>query len=130
MMETHTHTKMKSNKKNELMKILYVTPAGVHKGGATKKNVTSFIQDCYLQKEARVCVSDNIVVEDSKFKCFFFYGRWASDRGSRCANIVVEWKGILAEGTVVWNDYENNIVKIIKGLLTALSHQYALFYQC
>ena len=35
----------------------------------------------------------------------------------------VEWKGILAEGTVLWNDYENNIVKIIKGLLTALSHQ-------
>ena len=51
-------------------------------------------------------------------------------RGSRCAIIVVEWKGILAEGTVVWNDYENNIVKMIKALLTALSHQYALFYQC
>ena len=50
-----------------------------------------------------------------------------------CANvnIVVEWvESILAEGTVVWNDYENNIVKIIKDLLTALSHQYALFYQC
>ena len=38
-------------------------------------------------------------------------------------NIVVEWKGILAEGIVVWNDKENKIVKIIKGLLTALSHQ-------
>ena len=64
-------------------------------------------QDCFLQKEARVCVSYAIVIEDSKFKWFFFCcGRWASDRGSRCANvnIVVEWKGILAEGTVVWND--------------------------
>ena len=36
----------------------------------------------------------------------FCCGRWASDRGSRCANVnmVIEWKGILAEGTVVWND--------------------------
>ena len=78
------------------------------------------IQDCFLQKDSRVCVSDAIVVEDSKFKsCFFCCGRWASDRGSRCANvnIVVEWKGILAEGTVVWNDYENNIVKTIKCFL-------------
>ena len=33
-------------------------------------------------------------------------------------NIVVEWKGMLAEGTVVWNDYENNVTKIIKGSLT------------
>ena len=39
-------------------------------------------------------------------------------------------KGMLAKGTVVWNDYENNVVKIIKGLLIALSHQYALFYYC
>ena len=44
-------------------------------------------------------------------------------------NIVVGWKVILAEGTVVWNDYQNNIVKMIKGLLTALSNQYAMFYQ-
>ena len=29
-------------------------------------------QDCFLQKEARVCVSDAIVVEDSKFKLCFF----------------------------------------------------------
>ena len=29
-------------------------------------------------------------------------------------NIVVEWKGVLAEGTVVWNDWENNVVKIKK----------------
>ena len=43
-------------------------------------------------------------------------------------NIVVEWKGVLAESTVVWNEYENNVVKIIKDLFTALSHQYALLY--
>ena len=38
----------------------------------------------------------------SKSKCFYC-GRWASDRGSRCANvnIVVEWNGMLAEGTRV-----------------------------
>ena len=30
-------------------------------------------QDCFLQKEARVCFSDAIVIEDSKFKlCFCF----------------------------------------------------------
>ena len=30
------------------------------------------VQDCFLQKEARVCVSDAIVIEDGKFKwCFF-----------------------------------------------------------
>ena len=29
-------------------------------------------QDCFLQKEARVCVSNAFVIEDSKFKwCFF-----------------------------------------------------------
>ena len=29
-------------------------------------------QDCFLQKKARVCVSDAIVIEDSMFKwCFF-----------------------------------------------------------
>ena len=65
-------------------------------------------QDCFLQKEARVCVSNAFVKEDSKFiyLFIFFCGRWASDRGSRCANvnIVVEWEGMLAEGTVVWND--------------------------
>ena len=42
--------------------------------------------------------------------------------------LVVEWKAMLAEGTVVWNDFENNVVKMIKGLLTALSHRYVLFY--
>ena len=63
-------------------------------------------QDCFLQKEARVCVSNAFVIEDSKFKWCFCCGRWASDRGSRYANvnIVVEWKGVLAEGTVVWNE--------------------------
>ena len=31
-----------------------------------------FKQDCFLQKEARVCVSNAFVIEDSKFKwCFF-----------------------------------------------------------
>ena len=29
-------------------------------------------QDCFLQKEARVCVSDAIIIDDSKFKYFFF----------------------------------------------------------
>ena len=29
-------------------------------------------QDCFLQNEARVCVSNAFVIEDSKFKwCFF-----------------------------------------------------------
>ena len=28
-------------------------------------------QDCFLQKEARVCVSNAFVIEDSKFKWFF-----------------------------------------------------------
>ena len=32
--------------------------------------------------------------------------------------MVVEWKGMLAEGTVVWNDLENNVLKIIKSLST------------
>ena len=77
-------------------------------------------QDCFLQKEARVCVSNAFVIEDSQLHGVFCCGIWASDRGSRYANvnIVVEWKGILAEGTVVWNDSENNVVKIIKSLLT------------
>ena len=54
--------------------------------------------------------SDAIVIEDSiiedSLNGVFCCGRWASDRGSRCANvnIVAEWKGILAEGTVVWID--------------------------
>ena len=48
-------------------------------------------QDCFLQKEARVCVSDAIVIEDSKFKWCFCCGRWASDRGSRCANENSGW---------------------------------------
>ena len=48
-------------------------------------------QDCFLQKEARVCVSDAIVIEDSKFKWCFCCGRWASDRGSRCANVNSGW---------------------------------------
>ena len=31
-----------------------------------------YIQDCFLQKEARVCVSNAFVIEDNKFKwCFF-----------------------------------------------------------
>ena len=63
-------------------------------------------QDCFLQKEARVCVSNTFVLEDSMFKWCFLCGRWTSDGGSRYANvnIVVEWKGRLAEGIVVWND--------------------------
>ena len=32
---------------------------------------TNVKQDCFLQKEARVCVSNAFVIEDSKFKwCF------------------------------------------------------------
>ena len=54
-------------------------------------------QYCFLQKEARVCVSNTFVIEDSKFKWCFCCGRWASDTGSRYANvnivlIVIEWK--------------------------------------
>ena len=50
-----------------------------------------------------MCVSDAIVIGDSKFKFCFLLWKMTSDRGSRCANvnIVVEWKGILVEGTVV-----------------------------
>ena len=50
-----------------------------------------------------MCVSNAFVIEDSKFKWCFCCGRGASDRGSRYANvnIVVEWKGMLAEGTVL-----------------------------
>ena len=33
---------------------------------------TKYKQDCFLQKEARVCVSNAFVIEDSQFKwCFF-----------------------------------------------------------
>ena len=31
-------------------------------------------------------------------------------------NIVVGWKGVLAEGIVVWNDLENNVKIIIKDI--------------
>ena len=60
-------------------------------------------QDCFLQKKARVCVSNAFVIGESKFKWCFCCGGWASDRGSRCANvnIVAEWKGMIAEGNVV-----------------------------
>ena len=34
-----------------------------------KRNIN--IQDCFLQKEATVCLSDAIVIEDSKFKLCF-----------------------------------------------------------
>ena len=62
-------------------------------------------KDCFLQKEARVCVSDAIVLEDSKFKwCFFFVVEDEQVIDEVNVNIAVEWKGILAEGTVVWND--------------------------
>ena len=58
----------------------------------------------------------------------FFCERWASDRGSRCANvtIVVEWKGIVSWGYrgVKWlrKQCESN-----KRLSTALSHQWKHF---
>ena len=32
----------------------------------------SVTQDCFLQKEARVCVSNAFVLEDSMFKSVFF----------------------------------------------------------
>ena len=50
-----------------------------------------------------MCVSDAIVIEDIKSKWFFFVVEDEQVMGSRCANvnIVVEWKGVLAEGTVV-----------------------------
>ena len=56
-----------------------------------------------LKKEARVCVSNVFVIENSKFKLCFCCGRWASDRGGKCANvdIVLELKCMLAEGIVV-----------------------------
>ena len=36
-------------------------------------------QDCFLQKEARVCISDPIVIEDSKFKLCVFLGFFVED---------------------------------------------------
>ena len=37
----------------------------------TAMESTFLQQDCFLQKEARVCVSNAFVIEDSKFKwCF------------------------------------------------------------
>ena len=64
------------------------------------KSPPKLTQDCFLQKEAGVCVGNAFVMEDSKIKWCFCCGRWASDRGSRCANvnIVVEWKGIVSWG--------------------------------
>ena len=55
----------------------------------------------FFQKEARVC--ERIASLNGVCCC----GRWASERGSRYANvnIVVERNGMFAEGTVVWNDY-------------------------
>ena len=64
-------------------------------------------KDCFLQKEAWVCVNNVFVIEDSKFNscfcCCCCCGGWASDRGSRCANvnIAVESKGVLAQDNVV-----------------------------
>ena len=79
-------------------------------------------QDGFLPKEARLCVSSVFVIQNNKLKFFCCCGRWASDRGSRCANvkIVVEWKGILVEGAVmlVWIYWENPVVKMINDLLT------------
>ena len=31
-------------------------------------NADEYLQDCFLQKEARVCVSNAFVLEDSMFK--------------------------------------------------------------
>ena len=31
-------------------------------------------QDCFIQKEARVCISNAFVIEDSKFKLFVLFG--------------------------------------------------------
>ena len=43
------------------------TSLNMQRGGQLKKK-----QDCFLQKEARVCVSIAFVIEDSRFKwCFF-----------------------------------------------------------
>ena len=74
--------------------------------GLTLHDWNSIQQDCFLQKEARVCVSNAFVIEDSKFKWCFCCGSWASGRGSRYANvnIVIEWTGMLSEGTAVWID--------------------------
>ena len=83
-----------------------ITPANLLPGPFTHRAHYEIKQDCFFQKEARVCVSNAFVIEDSRFKWCFCCGRWESDRGSRYANmnIVVEWKGMLAEGTVVWNN--------------------------
>ena len=53
------------------------------------------------------CASEMLLLERiASLYGVFCCGGWASDRGSRYANvnIVVERKGMLAEGTVVWND--------------------------
>ena len=57
-------------------------------------NSISVKQYCFLRKEARVCVSNAFVLGDSMFKWCLCCGRWASDRGSRYANvnIMVQWK--------------------------------------
>ena len=47
-------------------------------------------QDCFLQKEARVCVSNVFITEDSKFKCLFFI-----------AVIVVEDEHMIEEADMV-----------------------------
>ena len=39
-----------------------------------QQNKFDWKQDCFLQKEARVCLSDAIVIEDNKFKlCFLLW---------------------------------------------------------
>ena len=37
-----------------------------------QKVTTTQEQDCFIQKEARVCVSNGLVIEDTKFKWYFF----------------------------------------------------------
>ena len=59
--------KQVTNKQIE-MKTLHA-PFGGNTSGAT----TYLWQECFLQKEARECVMDAFVIEDSKFKwCFVF----------------------------------------------------------
>ena len=66
-------------------------------------------QDCFLQNEAKVCVSKACVIEDSKFKLCLFVFVLEDEQMTKEAHVPM-WilglsgKASLAEGTVVWND--------------------------
>ena len=54
-------------------RIEMIPEIGMRRYGVTRPPSLHMRQNCFLQKEARVCVSNAFVIEDSKFKlCFFF----------------------------------------------------------